>query len=340
MVKTALRLKPKTFYRYIRSFGFGMKTSVDLPAEESGFLKTLPKWTARTQVTLAWGQEIGVTPLQVVMAGAVVANDGFLMKPRLILKFVDNQGKVIKSFGARKVRRVVSRSTAVTLRDMMTEVVEKGTARKIRTDRYSIAGKTGTVEKINPKTGEYLPGRFHSSFVGMVPASHPKYVCLVMLNDPKLHKHGGACAAPVFREIMDRIFSLPTGPLANKIGAVAEGPQPKLPVLASKNFWKSKADSPQGPSGGSGVLSILFHTRETGMENKRPLAAGNGESPLTRRVMPELVALSLREALQRVSGLGIQIRYRGVGRVVEQYPKSSTRLKAGSICVLRLKWQG
>jgi membrane peptidoglycan carboxypeptidase len=274
------------------------------------------------------------------MACAVVANDGFLMKPRLILKLVDNKGKVVKSFGARKVRRVVSRSTAVKLRDMMTSVVEKGTARKIRTDRYSIAGKTGTVEKINPKTGEYLPGRFHSSFVGMVPASHPKYVCLVMLNDPKRHKHGGACAAPVFREIMDRIFSLPTGPLANKIGVVAETPQPKNPVLASKDFWKSKTGSGQWPSGGSGVLSMLFHSRRTGMKHKHPLPAGNGESLLTQRVMPQLVALSLREALQRMSGLGIQVQYRGVGRVVEQYPKSSTRLKAGSVCVLRLKWQG
>ena len=212
--KVATRLRPETFYKYVRSFGFGMKTGVGLPAEEGGVLKPVGDWSGRTQSTIAFGHEISATPLQATMAVAAVANGGVLMKPRIVKAWSDNAGHVVQEAPPRTVRRVLSEATAGKVKAMMTAVVEYGTAAEIRTDRIPMAGKTGTAEKIDAETGRYVHGLFNSSFMGMVPVDRPEFVCLVLLDEPSMLKYGGQSAAPIFREIVDRVLANPDYPLA------------------------------------------------------------------------------------------------------------------------------
>ncbi len=238
--KMSARLQPVVFYKYIRSFGFGMKTGVSLPAEESGLLKPLREWSGRSQPTLAFGHEIAVTPLQMIMAAAAVANGGMLMRPRLVKAWVDGEGKTVREESTREVRRVVSEATAATLRSMLRAVVEYGTAAEIRHPYIPIAGKTGTAEKIDAATGKYVKGLFNSSFVGMAPADKPAFVCLVLLDEPEQLKYGGQSAAPVFREILDRLivewnwFPTNTAPPASPpLAAASFAPPRTFPSSAS-----------------------------------------------------------------------------------------------------------
>jgi cell division protein FtsI/penicillin-binding protein 2 len=370
MVKAALELSPKTFYRYIRSFGFGMKTGIALPAEEGGSMKPVNRWSSRTQITLAWGQEIGATPLQVALACAAIANDGILTKPRIIKEQIDGRDGKVTQLPPSKVRRVISGRTASQLRQMMVAVVEEGTAKRIKTDRYTIGGKTGTAEKIDPETGQYVKGRFHSSFVGMVPAEKPVYVCLVLVDEPKKDKHGGSCAAPIFRDIMDRILSQPDNILAARLTERDEAdraiPQSQTELSFSQRLMQTfKGVSKAGADffGGSKAshtekVPVSFSAREplpaiSAMPAalKRPAIeapvktsssidnSSENEFLHGRWRMPDVRFMSLRDAMCKLRDLDIKIEYRGCGQVVRQEPQPSFVLKRGSRCVLYLGWE-
>ncbi|MBF0430372.1 MAG: transpeptidase family protein [Fibrobacteria bacterium] len=325
MVKASLMLSPQNFYQYIRSFGFGMKTGVPLPAEEGGYLKKVKNWSGRSQVTLAWGQEISTTPLQVVMACAAVANGGVLMKPRIILEKTDRKNNHSEKVEPRQIRRVISEATSAKLRKMLTAVVDYGTAESIKTDKYSIAGKTGTVEKINKETGEYMKGRFHSSFVGMVPADKPEYVCLVLIDEPEIDKYGGASAGPVFKEIMDRIITFKGSRLALGSKQIKEQvnntnsktPKMKLAGIFSEEF-SSWGDS-QNETKEDRTKLAVHELRHDGR-------------------MPDLRGISLRNALSQLRFMDVQVRYKGVGQVVKQSPAPGVKVKKGNVCRLTLKW--
>ncbi len=320
MVKAADRLAPQKFYKYIRSFGFGMKSGIDLPAEEGGYLNPVKRWNARSQVTLAWGQELSVTPLQLTMAVSAIANGGELLRPRIILEKSSLQGEGRECIPVRKVRRVVSRETASALRKMLTTVVTQGTAKGIYTDRYVIAGKTGTVEKIDPVTKKYLKGKFHSSFVGMVPAESPIYVCLVLMDEPRVHKYGGSAAAPVFREIMDRIHFLEKNPLAPKTQIMAKAVSEKAYEWVEGDL---KAD----------VKHASFSLGSSPIEGKK---IPKRDKPSGIMEMPNLQDKSLRDALMLLNKLPLEIDYTGIGQVINQFPTPGTTVKPGQKCKLQL----
>jgi cell division protein FtsI/penicillin-binding protein 2 len=226
-------LVPKSsFYRYLRSFGFGMKTGVALPAEESGSLKSVADWSGRTQQTLAFGHEISVTPLQLVMAISAIANDGILMRPRIVKGFRDGISNDYEDNPSRKVRQVISAKTAKQVREMMQAVVDFGTAAEIKRLDLPMAGKTGTAEKIDPETGKYLQGSFHSSFIGMAPSEQPTLVGLVLVDEPSQFKYGGQCAAPIFREIIDRLAVMPNPVVAMPLKSIPKSDQPDAPSWA------------------------------------------------------------------------------------------------------------
>ena len=337
--KMSVRLPCIDFYKYIRSFGFGMKTGVALPAEESGRIQPVSAWSARSEPTLAFGHEISVTPLQMAMAFAAVANNGVLMKPRMIKAWVDGQGRTLREEPPREIRRVLSDSTAAVLRAMMSAVVEYGTAADIRHPSISIAGKTGTAEKIDPVTGKYMHGHFHSSFIGMAPADHPAFVCLVLLDEPMKLKYGGQSAAPIFREILDRV--------------VAEG------LVASQHpeIWVARADRdssiPGGeaaravpvalllkhPSSPSGITRPLSNSRTVSDydETEHAFSTQTGGSD---RLMPDLRNATLRDALHRLQELDVEVEYHGEGKVLEQDPAPGTTLRKGGRCRLKLGWMG
>lgn len=189
-------------YKTARDFGFGTPTGVGLPGEESGILRTVDQWSMRTLPTLAIGQEVTVTPLQLASAYAALANHGLLMRPRLVRAIVDEVGDTVERFPSRPVRQVVSERAATGAMEALFAVVESGTGRLAALPGLRIAGKTGTSQKVDAASGRYFQDRFTASFVGMVKSGRTSLVCLVVVDDPTRNGHtGGLVAAPAFSKI-------------------------------------------------------------------------------------------------------------------------------------------
>jgi cell division protein FtsI (penicillin-binding protein 3) len=203
-IKVALRLGKERFSRYIDAFGFGRKTGVDIPGEIPGLLKDYRVWSGVSIGSIAIGQEIGVTPLQMTAAYCALANGGMLMKPYIVSEIIDRDGGISKKFGPRPVRRTISEETCAKVSTILQRVVEYGTGQKARPAGYTAAGKTGTAQKIDQKTGVYSKKDYVSSFVGFVPAVFPKLVILVMVDTPEGVVWGGSVAAPVFKAVAEQ----------------------------------------------------------------------------------------------------------------------------------------
>jgi cell division protein FtsI (penicillin-binding protein 3) len=203
-IKVALRLGRERFYKYITAFGFGRKTGVDIPGEISGLVKDQRLWSGVSIGSIAIGQEIGVTPMQVAAAYCALANGGMLMKPYIVAEIVDRGGNEGKKFQPQAVGRVMSEETCAKVNKMLQRVVEAGTGEKARPSGYTAAGKTGTAQKIDQRTGTYSKKYYVSSFAGFVPAGSPKLVILVMVDSPEGVIYGGSVAAPVFKSIAEQ----------------------------------------------------------------------------------------------------------------------------------------
>jgi cell division protein FtsI (penicillin-binding protein 3) len=200
-VKFSAITGPKYLSKTLRNFGFGTKTGIDCPGETAGSMAPYKQWTKIDAGTIAFGQGISASALQLITATAAIANKGVLMKPFIVQAITDHNGRLIKSFGPRKVRRVLSEKTARTLvRIMKTVITEGGTGVNAALEGYSVCGKTGTAQKIGEK-GIYADGKYISSFIGFVPAKRPKAVILVVIDEPKKQHYGSIVAAPVFKKI-------------------------------------------------------------------------------------------------------------------------------------------
>jgi cell division protein FtsI/penicillin-binding protein 2 len=201
IVKAAQLLESNDrLYRYIRNFGFGSLTGVDLPGEVKGISRSPEEWSGVSISSIPMGQEIAVTPLQLVCAVSCVANDGVLLKPKILKSIQGKEGQVIKSFPEQKVRRVISAESARLLKEVLAGCVENGTGKKANVPGYKTAGKTGTAQKAKPGGG-YYKHKYCSSFVGFVPADKPVIAILVVFNEAYPRYFGGTVAAPVFRKI-------------------------------------------------------------------------------------------------------------------------------------------
>ncbi|MFW6182138.1 MAG: peptidoglycan D,D-transpeptidase FtsI family protein, partial [Spirochaetota bacterium] len=206
MVESARRIDRAGLYESLRSFGFGTPTGIQLPGEASGKLRKPAEWSGISKYAIAIGQEVAVTPLQLVSAAAAIANGGVLMQPRIVRRIQGPDGSLLKEYGQLQVRRVLEEDTASRLLDMLTGVLsEGGTGYKARIEGYRIAGKTGTAQIADHEHGGYLPGQFYASFVGFVPVPDPRIVILVTLDRPVGEMYGGQTAAPVFRNIVERV---------------------------------------------------------------------------------------------------------------------------------------
>lgn len=203
-IKVALRLGRERYAKYITAFGFGKKTGVEMPGEISGQLKDFRLWSGVSIASIAIGQEIGVTPMQMAAAYCALANGGMLMKPYVVAEIVDLEGKEGKKFGPQPVGRAITEETCAKVNKMMQRVVEAGTGQKAKPAGYTAAGKTGTAQKIDQRTGLYSKKDYVSSFVGFVPARTPKLVILVMIDTPEGDIYGGSVAAPMFRSIAEQ----------------------------------------------------------------------------------------------------------------------------------------
>ena len=203
-IKVALRLGKERFSKYISAFGFGRKTGIDIPGEIEGLVKDQRLWSGVSIAEIAIGQEIGVTPMQVAAAYCALANGGTLMKPYLVSEIVDRDGSEGKKFQPQAVGRVISEETCAKVSTILQRVVEEGTGEKARLAGYTAAGKTGTAQKIDHRTGAYSKKYYVSSFAGYAPATIPKLVILVMIDSPEGDIYGGSVAAPVFKAVAEQ----------------------------------------------------------------------------------------------------------------------------------------
>lgn len=231
--KLGLKLGEQRFYEYVRAFGFGERTGINLPGEQPGIVHS-PKsagWNVLTITRMPMGQGICVTPIQMVAAMSAIANGGHLMMPQIVDSVVDDQGKTIVNFDPVQLRQVVSEEAAAKLRSALKDVISKrGTAFAATIPGYSAGGKTGTANIARPNGGGYYEDRFVTSFVGFFPADNPQVVCLVTASYPKAPEsaaYGGTVAGPSFSRIGEQT--------ARYLNIPPDVPQPAPQAIAKLN---------------------------------------------------------------------------------------------------------
>lgn len=332
-------------YRMARNFGFGMRTSEFLNGEESGRLLQPYELTRddRTLKTMGFGHAVMVTPIQMVMAYAAIANGGKLMEPMLVKEWRDSEGLLVEKKEPVEVRRVISESTASKIRDMLSRVVNSGTAKKVVSKKIPdviFGGKTGTAEKYNFETRSYDRDHQVASFIGLAPVEDSRYVCLVLVDDPlTAEHHGGNTAGPIFRRIMEGIYYHPAlSPLSHNLAQVKNDDPCEVDFMgmsaaAAKRLAVEKKCPVVFEGEGNRVIS-----QRADMLDSVGVVLKMGETVASR--MPNLKGLSLKDALEVMGSIRVGVEYSGKGRVVAQEPKADEALQKGAICKLTLKERG
>ena len=198
--KIAQLIGPDMLYKYVRKFGFGTKTGIDMRGEINGSIKEPRFWSKTSIGAIPIGHEVGVTALQLACAYSAIANGGKLMKPYIVKSIKDKFGQVIKSFSPVVVNQVISADTSARMRKILTGVIEEGTGKMAKMEGFSAAGKTGTAQKIEPG-GKYSHNKFIGSFIGFAPAEEPLITIVVTIDEPRPYYYGGVVAAPVFQKV-------------------------------------------------------------------------------------------------------------------------------------------
>ncbi len=247
-VKIAERLTSDQFYDYIQRFGFGARTRIDLPGEHHGRVRPPPQWSGFSHDSLALGQEIAVTPIQLTRAFAAIANGGWLVRPRVVARMAHRHGS--QTVVPHERRRILSRQTTDQLTAILTGVVAHGTGQSAAVEGYAVAGKTGTAQKVDPDTRRYSHTKVLTSFVGYVPAADPQIVVLVMLDEPQRQRWGSQAAAPVFRRVAEQSLHYLQVPPSRE-------PIMPLPVTRPRKVVQQRHAHRAAPSLASDVVSVL-----------------------------------------------------------------------------------
>jgi cell division protein FtsI (penicillin-binding protein 3) len=343
VIKLGLRLGDDRFYRYIHSFGFGAKTGMELPGEERGLLKPPSRWSGISIGEISIGQEIGVTPLQMVTAYSAVANGGILFEPRIVHDVF--LGASHDALPPASGRRVISEHTAEMMRRILSAVVDHGTGVPAQLAGYSSAGKTGTAQKIDAD-GAYSKSHYVASFIGFAPATHPAVTILVVIDSPVGAYHGTDVAAPVFRSVAEQtlrylnipednpsrwpqnIASSPAEPPAQKRGDLAG-------FLPSDRGLTGAATSPvhtasysQGPSPDG---SELDRASPGGVISSMVIL---GDGPLV--TVPDFSGWAARHVAEECEKLELDLNLTGTGLAVEQNPVAGVKVPSGTRVWVRM----
>jgi cell division protein FtsI (penicillin-binding protein 3) len=267
VAKAASRMTSAEQFSYLRDFGFGTPTGVAYPSESGGLLRRPARWTKQSSASLAIGYEVSVTPLQLALAYAAIANGGVLVEPRLVREIRARDGRVERAYAPRPVRRVVPEDVAEALRDVLIGAVEVGTGRAAAMGPFKVAGKTGTVRVSSG--GRYVRGAYRSTFAGFFPAVDPQLVFLVKLDEPRGDYYGGLTAAPVTRATLEAALAARTTPLDRRVmarqpnrvvpdasaGVRAERPAEEGRVRSAPIRRTAMTETVPGKPGGHVVLS-------------------------------------------------------------------------------------
>jgi cell division protein FtsI (penicillin-binding protein 3) len=322
-IKIGQRLGNQRLARYIEAFGFGRRTGIELPAESRGLFRPASQWSPTTIGSIPMGHEIGVTAVQAVAAFATIANGGEYIAPYLVSRVTSPDGQLLEEHKS-ETRRVVSQTTAATLKAMLEGVVVNGTGKRAQIGGYRAAGKTGTAQKIDERTGRYSQTRYVASFAGFAPADHPEIACLVSIDEPQGAYHGGDAAAPVFARVVTdtlQILGVPTEDDPQR-GLVAEDIHSYQ--IDSDAFDKAAARGDE--SDGRPALDWAAGADQQVAASK----------PTGGVVVPDLTGRGVREAVALCAARGLKLKASGEGLVSFQSPPPGTLVARDSVCIVKL----
>jgi len=325
-IKVGLRLGAPKFYDYIRAFGFGQPTGVDLPGESRGKLRRIENWTPVSVGSISMGQEIGVTPLQMITAVSAMANGGLIVRPHIVRE--QRHGNQLTESQEPQPRRVIKETTAASMRRMLEGVVLGGTGKLAKLEGFTAAGKTGTAQKYDPETGRYSSHDLIASFVGFAPINTPAVTILVQLDSPAGRHEGGQVAAPVFQRVAQQVL------------AYLEVPR-DVPV-AAETLRASRAQAAhQGDENLTDVSDFDPVQTATGAAVDTPapavsLAAGASTGPTVELAegegipAPQLLGKTVRDVTQECLKMGLTPVLVGTGVATEQSPEPGAAIRRGS----------
>jgi cell division protein FtsI (penicillin-binding protein 3) len=299
--KIGLKLGDERLFRYLKNFGFGERTGIDLPGESPGNLRDKHRWYGVDLANISFGQGVSASAIQLASAISAVANGGNLMKPYIVERILDDSGQEVQKFEPQTVHRVISQDTAQQMTRMMEAVTASGgTGTNAAVDGFRVAGKTGTAQKADPVTHSYGAKRT-ASFVGFIPADKPRLTILVVVDEPKTSQYGGVVAAPAFRAIAQNTLAylkvVPQGEAGKQPKAIEAKSAPATASLALQQEAMSEGDPMEVPAAGAVV-------------------------------MPDFRGMSMRRVLQVMEKRNLNIRLLGSGRAAEQSPPPGHAIKA------------
>jgi cell division protein FtsI (penicillin-binding protein 3) len=324
-IKVGLRLGAPRFYGYIRAFGFGQLTGVDLPGESRGKLRRLENWTPVSVGSISMGQEVGVTPLQMTTAVSAIANGGLIVRPHVIRE--QRHGSQVMEPQESEPRRVIKETTAASMRRMLEGVVLGGTGKKAKLDGYTSAGKTGTAQKYDPDTGRYSTHDLIASFVGFAPINTPAVTIYVQLDSPGGAHEGGQVAAPVFKRVAQQVLPYLEVPrdIPVAAGTLRAGrPQdarPQEDTLTDVSDFDPVQSTPGMAMDGPPPATANF--APSAPPPTVELAEGDGIPA------PQLLGKTVREVTQECLKLGISPVLVGTGVATLQTPEPGAAIRRG-----------
>lgn len=299
--KIAQKMGRDYFLKKVREFGFGQKTMIPIPGEQNGFLASTESVGSVQLGTIGFGQGISVTPMQLLMAYGALANDGKLMKPILVKEIQDADGKTLQKFEPEVVREVIRPEIAEQTLELLSGVVEKGgTGTKAALEGYSVAGKTGTAQKVVEGSKGYAKNKYVASFVGVAPVKNPQLVVLVSIDEPKGAYYGGQVSAPVFRSITEQTLAY-----------LKVTPDKEKSAKSSVQVAKKPAPGPEKKP-----------KKEKEQEKPAPKSASQDTSKETppEFTIPDFTGMPVREVLRRAQAENLEVKINGTGICTEQQP--------------------
>jgi len=324
-IKVALRLGAPKFYEAARAFGIGQDTGIDLPGENRGLLRPVDEWTPSSIGSLAMGQEVSVTPIQIVSAISAIANGGTLYHPRVVREVRDSESGAEMPHPDADPQEATDARTAATMREMMEDVMIEGTGKHSQLDGYTSGGKSGTAQQIDPATGRYSATRYNASFVGFAPVNNPAITILVVLDSPVGQHHGGMVGGPVFKRVAEQTLAY--------LGVPHDVPSP-TDVETAKNLRAA----PQGSASAearvdAAALKARFaEAVAKGDETAATTAAFAGEDEIA---VPDLTGQTVRGVMEECAKVGLAPALIGNGVAVQQFPAAGTQVLRGSRVTVR-----
>ena len=318
-IKIALRLGESRFYDTIRDFGIGQLTGIELPGENRGLLRPVENWSANSIGSIAIGQEVSVTPVQIISAASAIANGGTLYRPRIVREIQPDASSQARAQSASQ--QATDAKSAATVREMMEGVVLEGTGKPAKLDGYTAAGKSGTAQEIDAATGRYSPNQYVASFVGFAPVNEPVVTILVVFDSPVGQHFGGDVGGPVFKRVAEQVL------------AYMDAPH-DVPMPSNLQTAKNLSRTPEQDSSND-INEARYQAAVAQKAPPETPAATVAFSEEDAVLVPDLAGRTVRGVTEECSRLGLVPSLIGSGVALEQSPEAGARVERGSSVTVR-----